>query len=112
MPVERQRLIFFAYFYSRSYRDFVLEASRNLTYSAFPPESMLKVWEDGLLQFTASKTSTCRRLDLPLMETVVYATTSEEQGFYDLTDLPAEKLKILFAQLIESGKDWRIKKDG
>ena len=46
------------------------------------------------------------------METVVDATTSEEQGFYDLKDLPAEKLLILFAQLIESGKDWRIKKDG
>lgn len=112
MPVERQRLIFFAYFYSRSYRDFVLEASRNLTCSAFRPESMLKVWEDGFLQFTASKTGPCKRLDLPPMETVVDATTSEEQGFYDLTDLPAEKLLILFAQLVESGKDWRIKKDG
>ena len=112
MPVEKQRLIFFAYFYSRSYRDFVLEASRNLTCSAFRSESMLKVWEDGFLQFIASKIGTCKRPDLPPMETVVDATTSKEQGFCDLRDISAQQLLILFAQLIESGKDWRIKKDG
>ena len=46
------------------------------------------------------------------METVVDATTSKEQGFCDLRDISAQQLLILFAQLIESGKDWRIKKDG
>ena len=90
----------------------MLEASRNLTCSAFRPESMLKVWEDGFLQFTASKIGTCTRPDLPPKETVVDATTSKEQGFCDLTDVSPQKLLIFFAQLIESGKKWRIKKNG
>ena len=90
----------------------MLEASRNLTCSAFRPESMLKVWEDGFLQFTASKIGTCTRPDLPPMETVVDATTSKEQGFCDLTDVSPQKLLTFFAQLIESGKKWRIKKNG
>ena len=90
----------------------MLKASRSLTCSAFRPESMLKVWEDGFLQFTASKIGTCTRPDLPPMETVVDATTSKEQGFCDLTDVSPQKLLIFFAQLIESGKKWRIKKNG
>ena len=90
----------------------MLEASGNLTCSAFRPESMLKVWEDGFLQFTSSKIGTCTRPDLPPMETVVDATTSKEQGFCDLTDVSPQKLLIFFAQLIESGKKWRIKKNG
>lgn len=111
MPVERQRLIFFAYFHSRSYREFVLEASRNLTCSVFHPDSMVKVWEDGFLQFTASKIGARKDVVPPPLETVVDVNTGQEQRFSDLSDLPSAELLTLFAQLVKSDKDWRIRRE-
>ena len=106
MPIERQRLMFFAYFH-RTYKEFVLEASRNSRSSILRPESVLKVWEDGLLQFTASKNAT-EQETAPPMPTVVDACTGQEQQFHDLGALSASDLVTLFGQLVSSGKVWRM----
>lgn len=107
MPIERQRLMFFAYFH-RSYKEFVLEASRNSRSSSIlHPDSVLKVWEDGFLQFTASKNAT-KQMKPPPMPTVVDACTGQEQQFHDLGKLSASDLVTLFGQLVSSGKVWHM----
>lgn len=108
MPVERQRLIFFAYFCSPSYAEFLLLARDNVLTCGLCPDSVVKVWEDGFLQFAASKCGSSTQDTPPPMPVVVDANTGEQQQFLTLDQLSPSQFLTLFAQLMRSGKVWRL----
>lgn len=112
MPLERERLIFFAYFNSPLYKSFILEASRQPEFLYLDAELVLKVWEDGFLQFAASHPrgdGTTERTICPL-PTIVDANTNQVQHLSDLDKLDSSGLVTLFSQIVNSGMVWQMKK--
>lgn len=113
MPLERERLIFFAYFNSPPYRTFLLEAAKTLGSSPLDGDSILKVWEDGFLQFSASHARQEVKTDRMVcpIPSIVDATTNRVQRLSDLNELSPDDLVNLFAEIVNSGKVWRMRKD-
>lgn len=106
MPIERERLIFFGYFHSRAYREFLLEANEKLGSSPLDADSIVKVWEDGFLQFTASQRGHGRDRDgmVPALPRIVDADTGQVQQWSHLDQLSSDGLLTLFSQLVRSGR--------
>lgn len=110
MPIEKERLIFFAYFSSPSYKRFLLEAAKTLgSSSPLDGDSILKVWEDGFLQFTALHTRRAVQIDTIAcpIPAIVDANTGLAQRLASLDQLSPVDLVRLFAQIVNSGQDWQ-----
>ena len=113
MPLERERLIFFAYFNSPLYRTFLLEAARTSGSSPLDGDSILKVWEDGFLQFFASHARHGVKPDRMVcpIPSIVNVDTNQVERLSDLKELSSDDLVNLFAEIVNSGKVWRMRKD-
>ena len=113
MSLERERLIFFAYLNSPHYKAFLLEASHRLESLPLDADLILKVWEDGFLQFIAShRDHRWEKCGVPCpLPTIVDANTGQVQRLSDLDKLSADGLVTLFAQIVKSGKVWQMRKN-
>ena len=113
MPLERERLIFFAYFNSPLYRTFLLEAARTSGSSPLDGDTILKVWEDGFLQFFASHARQGVKTDEMVcpIPSIVDVATNQVERLSNLKELSPDDLVNLFAEIVNSGKVWRMRKD-
>lgn len=113
MPLERQRLIFFAYFNSPLYRTFLLEAAKTSGSSPLDGDLILKVWEDGFLQFFASHARQEVKTDKVVcpIPSIVNVATNQVERLSDLEELSPDDLVNLFAEIVNSGKVWRMTED-
>lgn len=113
MPLERERLIFFAYFNSSLYRTFLLEAAKMSESSPLDGALILKVWEDGFLQFFASHARREVKTDKMAcpIPSIVNVATNQEERLSDLKELSPDDLVKLFAEIVNSDKVWRMRKD-
>ena len=113
MPLERERLIFFAYFNSSLYRTFLLEAAKASGSSPLDGDSILKVWEDGFLQYFASHARQEVKTDQMIcpIPSIVNVYTNQVERLSGLQELSPDDLLHLFAEIVNSGKVWRMRKD-
>ena len=101
MPVDREHLIYFAYFNSPLYREFILEARKQCKGSCIiSAVSVIKLWEDGFLDFAATQWDTRN----PPIPTVIDSDTVLVQHFRSLEKLPAVNFLILLDALMASKK--------
>ena len=109
MPVERERLIHFAYFNSRSYKELILDFDEPSTHSILDADTVVKVWEDGFLKFaTTAYATNDGKFCPPEMPVAIDVTTGQSRHFRELEKLSAYKYLKLFKELVRAEKSWKM----